>query len=66
MEEHPKILVPEWWKDSQNQSEVRSAIEEVLDMTLPESYDRVKFKKTCEKAYALIYEYASKGRKYAA
>ncbi len=66
LEEHPKVLVQDWHKDSQSQRKVRSAIEDVLDKDLPESYDRVEFKKTCDQIYELVYEYASKGLKWAA
>ncbi|MBN2433737.1 MAG: type I restriction endonuclease subunit R [Spirochaetes bacterium] len=66
MQEHPKILVQDWFKDSQSQIKVRSAIEEVLDKDLPDSYDRVEFKKTCDKTYELVFEYSSKGKKWAA
>ncbi len=66
VEEHPRVLVQDWHKDSQSQRKVRSAIEDVLDKDLPESYDRVEFKKTCDQIYELVYEYASKGLKWAA
>jgi type I restriction enzyme, R subunit len=66
LEKHPKLLVQDWYKDSQTQAQVKNAVEEVLHKELPESYDRVLFKNTCEKAYELIYEYASKGGKWAA
>ena len=65
LEEHPRVLVQDWYKDSQSQLQVRSAIEDVLDNDLPESYNRIEFKKTCDKAYELVYEYASKGLKWA-
>jgi len=65
LEESPKVLVQDWYKDSQSQLQVRSAIENVLDKDLPESYNRIEFKKTCDKAYELLYEYASKGLKWA-
>ncbi|MCI0515653.1 DUF3387 domain-containing protein, partial [candidate division KSB1 bacterium] len=64
--EHPRILVQDWYKDSQSRSKVRTAIEEVLDRNLPDSYDRIEFMKTCERAYLMVYEYASKGLKWAA
>jgi type I restriction enzyme R subunit len=64
LEEHPKLLVQDWYKDRQTQ--VKNAVEEVLHKELPESYDRILFKNTCERAYELIYEYASKGEKWAA
>ncbi len=50
----------------QSQQQVRVAIEEVLHENLPDTYDRVEFKKTCERAYDLVYEYSSRGHKWAA
>ncbi|MBP7509130.1 MAG: type I restriction endonuclease subunit R [Prolixibacteraceae bacterium] len=66
LQEHPRILVQDWYKDSQSQIQVRAAIEEILDKDLPETYDRVEFKKTCDRAYDLVYEYSSRGFKWAA
>jgi type I restriction enzyme R subunit len=66
LEEHPKLLVQDWYKDRQTQAQVKNAVEEVLHKELPESYDRILFKNTCERAYELIYEYASKGAKWTA
>lgn len=37
LEEHPKVLVQDWYKDTQTQKQVRSAVEKVLDTNLPES-----------------------------
>ncbi len=66
LEESPKVFVQDWYKDIQTQSRVKSAVEEVLDKALPESYDRKIFKTKCDNVYELIYEYASKGEKWAA
>lgn len=66
LEESPKVLVQDWYKDTQSQSRVKSAVEEVLDKTLPESYNRKIFKIKCDNVFELIYEYASKGEKWAA
>jgi len=66
LQEHPRILVQDWYKDSQSQIQVRAAIEEILDKDLPETYDRVEFKKTCDRAYDMVYEYSSRGFKWAA
>src|SRR3990172_3598420 len=43
LEEHPKVLVQDWYKDSQTQRVVRSTVEKVLHENLPDSYDRVVF-----------------------
>jgi len=66
LEEHPKVLVQDWYKDNQTQKIVRSAVEQVLDNNLPESYDRVTFREKCDNVFELIYDHASHGRKWAA
>ncbi len=66
LQEHPKVLVQDWFKDSQSQKAVRSAVEKVLDENLPETYDRVMFKEKCDNLFELILDYASSGRKWAA
>lgn len=65
-EEQPKVLVQDWFKDSQSRMRVQTAIEEVLDKDLPKTYETVLFKKKSQKLYELVYEYASKGFKWAA
>jgi len=60
------VLVQDWFKDSQSQKAVRSAVEKVLDENLPETYDRVMFKEKCDNLFELILDYASSGRKWAA
>jgi type I restriction enzyme R subunit len=66
LQEHPKVLVQDWYKDTQTQKMVRSAVEQVLDSNLPESYDRVLFREKCDNVFYLVLEYASHGRKWAA
>ena len=66
LEEHPRVLVQDWYKDTQTQKQVRSAVEQVLDSNLPESYDRMLFKEKCDNVFYLMLDYASHGRKWAA
>ncbi len=66
VEEKPKVLVQDWFKDSQTKEIVRSAVEDVLHQTLPESYDRVLFKQKCERVLDVMLDYASHGQKWAA
>lgn len=66
VEEQPKVLVQDWYKDAQTQTRVRSEISRVLNDDLPESYDRALFEQKCAKVYELATEYAAKGRKWAA
>jgi type I restriction enzyme R subunit len=65
-EEQPKVLVQDWYKDTQTQKQVRSAVEKVLDSNLPESYDRVLFREKCDNVFHLMLDYASHHRKWAA
>jgi type I restriction enzyme R subunit len=66
VEEHPKVLVQDWFKDNQTQKQVRSEIERVLDEDLPETYERALFKQKCDNVFELVVDYASRGRKWAA
>jgi len=66
LEEHPNVLVQDWYKDSQTKAVVKSTVEKVLYEKLPKSYDRVLFKNKCDNVYELIFDHASKGRKWAA
>jgi type I restriction enzyme R subunit len=66
LEEQPKVLVQDWYKDTQTQKQVRSTVEKVLDSELPESYDRVLFREKCDNVFHLMLDYASHGRKWAA
>lgn len=66
LEERPRVLVQDWYKDTQTQKTVRSAVEQVLDRDLPESYDRVLFREKCDNVFHLMLDYASHGRKWAA
>ncbi len=66
LEEHPKVLVQDWYKDTQTKEQVRSAVAAVLDSELPDSYDRVLFREKCDNVFYLMLDYASHGRKWAA
>jgi type I restriction enzyme R subunit len=66
LEEQPKVLVQDWFKDTQTQLRVRSAVEQVLDKQLPGSYNRVLFKKKCDAVFETMLNYASQGQKWAA
>jgi len=54
LDEHPKVLVQDWWKDGQTQRKVKSAVEQVLDEDLPDTYDRVLFKEKSDNIFNLI------------
>lgn len=66
LEEHPKVLVQDWYKDNQSQKVVRSTVEQVLDTNLPDTYDRVVFKAKCDNVFELMVDQASHGRKWVA
>lgn len=66
LEEQPKVLVQDWYKDEQTRQVVQSTLAKVLDDNLPESYSRKIFKEKCDNVYELIFDYASQGRKWAA
>jgi type I restriction enzyme, R subunit len=65
-EEKPKVLIQDWFKDSQTKRRVQSAVEEVLNIHLPESYGRVVFKEKCDNVFDLVLNYAMQGLKWAA
>jgi type I restriction enzyme R subunit len=65
-EESPKVLVQDWFKDAQSRGRVRSAVELVLDKSLPETYDRAVFTEKCNNLFELMVNYASQGLKWAA
>lgn len=62
----PKVLVQDWFKDSQTKHKVQSAVEDVLNKHLPDSYDRVLFKTKCDTVFDLMLDYAGRGLKWAA
>jgi len=66
LEEHPKVLIQDWHKDTQSQARVKAAVEKVLDDTLPKTYERNIFQSKCNNVFKLIFEYTSKGLKWAA
>ncbi len=66
LEESPPVLVQDWFKDAQTRKIVRSAVEEVLDSELPETYDKMSFKAKCESVFETMLDYAIQGLKFAA
>ena len=62
----PRVLVQDWHKDSQSQEKLKTAVEEVLDKTLPNSYDKQLFQEKRDNVYNLIYEYSLRKVKWAA
>ena len=66
VEEQPKVLVQDWYKDAQTQTKVRSEISRVLNDDLPATYDRALFEQKCARVYDLVTEYSARQRKWAA
>ncbi len=66
LEEQPKVLVQDWFKDTQTQFRVRDAVEQVLHKQLPDSYNRVLFKNKCDAVFETMLNYAAQGQKWAA
>jgi type I restriction enzyme R subunit len=66
LQEQPKVLVQDWYKDSQTKERVRSTVAEVLHKHLPESYERVLFKQKCDNIFDLMVNYANQGLKWVA
>jgi type I restriction enzyme R subunit len=64
--EEPQVLVVDWYKERQSQEKVKSAVEEVLDSELPESYDRALFSEKSRALYQLILDYSARGLKWTA
>ena len=66
LSEPPPVLIQDWFKDSQSKERVKSTVQEVLNVHLPESYDRALFTKKCDTVFELMLNYASQGLKWAA
>jgi type I restriction enzyme R subunit len=66
LEEHPRVLVEDWFKDAQTRKVVRDALEQVLDENLPESYDKQLFQRKRDDVFDAILDYALNGVKFAA
>lgn len=66
-EEHPNVLVQDWYKDSQTRLAVRDEVGKVLDELLPEeSYDKDLFIEKRDKIFELALDLAINHRKWAA
>tara|TARA_R110002111_G_scaffold124196_7_gene188326 strand:+ start:12 stop:1277 length:1266 start_codon:yes stop_codon:yes gene_type:complete len=66
LDEQPKVLVQDWYKDEQTRQTVQSEVAKVLDDNLPGSYSRKIFKEKCDNLYEMIFDYASQGKKWVA
>jgi type I restriction enzyme R subunit len=51
-----KVLVQDWFKDSQSQIRVRTAVEEILDKDSPETYANDLFRLKSDKIFELVFD----------
>lgn len=66
-EEHPKVLVQDWYKDSQTRLAVKDEVSRVLDEHLPpEGYDKTIFEEKRDKVFELTLDLAINRLKWAA
>jgi type I restriction enzyme R subunit len=63
-DEKPKVLIQDWYRDKQSQIKVKTAIDEVLDKELPETYKKEIFKDKSYQLYNLIINYSLQGYKF--
>ncbi|CAA6805017.1 MAG: Type I restriction-modification system, restriction subunit R (EC [uncultured Sulfurovum sp.] len=56
-----ELFVDPWYKENQKQEKVRNEIREVLNMHLPETYDRDIFGKKSEIVYSHVFDLAEQG-----
>lgn len=57
-----KLLKVRWFADEQSRLKVKDAIDEVLDVNLPDTYDRIIFKEKSDIVFSHIYDLAVTGR----
>ncbi|MDP4181811.1 MAG: type I restriction endonuclease subunit R [Bacillota bacterium] len=65
-EKKNNLLIVDWYKDEQPKLKVQSMIQDVLDKTLPQSYDRVIFKQKLDVVFNHIVDRAMTGYGYIA
>lgn len=66
IESKNKLLIVDWYKDEQPKLKVQSIVQDVLDKTLPQSYDRVIFKQKLDVVFNHIIDRAMTGYGYVA
>lgn len=60
-ENHKALMVVDWYKDDQPKARVRSTIEEVLDGSLPDCYDKDLFEMKTNLVFAHLMDMAAQG-----
>lgn len=66
IEHRNKLLIVDWYKDEQPKLKVQSVVQDILDETLPQSYDRVIFKQKLDVVFTHIVDRAITGYGYIA
>jgi type I restriction enzyme R subunit len=57
----PTLLITDWYKDTQTMAQVQTAIKQILDATLPETYDRAVYSTKCDIIFDHFLMQARKG-----
>ena len=65
-DEKPNVLIQDWYRDTQSQLKVKDAIETVLNIQLPKSYNRKDFSSVCNKVFEHVFVQASTGKGWVA
>ncbi len=50
-DEKPTVFITDWYKDTQTRMQVQFVIKQVLDQTLPKSYDKALYSQKCDRVY---------------
>lgn len=61
-EETPKVLITDWFKDTQTKKQVEEVINTILNSYLPDSYTRPIYKEKCDNIFAHFYTQAIGGQ----
>lgn len=61
-DETPKVLITDWYKDTQTKKQVENVINTILNSYLPESYTRPIYKEKCDNIFAHFYTQAIGGQ----
>ncbi len=65
IEKKTELLIVDWYKDEQPKLKVQTVVQNVLDQTLPSSYNRVIFKQKLDVVFNHIIDRAMTGYEYA-
>lgn len=60
-DEKPTVLLQDWHKDYQTQLQVKSVIQDILDKSLPDSYDKTVYDIKCKNVFNHLFVQAANG-----